>query len=157
MDQAGRSTTMIIAAANFALEWVNDSYDKNKKSSHLHLSAPFSLQKIHPVHQTDVNPAPVGRGLELHRPRDIYHTVELLSQRVIELLTEDMGKSAAVLVRENRQGRWLVEALAPKCKEHNITLFDVGESDRRSHVPQEILALLQFCDRPIPPIISKLL
>ncbi|MBD2171931.1 ATP-dependent helicase [Anabaena cylindrica FACHB-170] len=151
MDQAGRSTTMIIAAANFALEWVNDSYDKNKKSSHLHLSAPFSLQKIHPVHQTDVNPAPVGRGLELHRPRDIYHTVELLSQRVIELLTEDMGKSAAVLVRENRQGRWLVEALAPKCKEHNITLFDVGESDRRSHVPQEILALLQFCDRPHSP------
>ncbi|WP_414755045.1 ATP-dependent helicase [Anabaena sp. CCY 9910] len=151
MDQAGRSTAMIIAAANSALKWVNDSYDKNKKSPHLPLSAPFSLQTIRPVQQTDVNPAPVGRGLELHIPRDIYHTVELLSQRVIELLTEDMGKSAAVLVRENRQGRWLAEALAPKCKEHNITLFDVGESDRRSHVPQEILALLQFCDRPHSP------
>ncbi|MBD2382563.1 ATP-dependent helicase [Trichormus variabilis] len=152
MDQAGRSTAMIIAAANFALEWVNSTYiAKNQKSPHLPLSTPFSLQTIRPVHQTDVNPAPVGRGLELHTPRDIYHTVELLSQRVIELLTEDMGKSAAVLVRENRQGRWLAEALAPKCKEHNITLFDVGEGDRRSHVPQEILALLQFCDRPHSP------
>ncbi|MBD2250153.1 ATP-dependent helicase [Nostoc parmelioides] len=152
MDQAGRSTAMIIAAANFALEWVNSAYvAKNQKSPHVPLSTPFSLQTIRPVHQTDVNPAPVGRGLELHTPRDIYHTVELLSQRVVELLTEDMGKSAAVLVRENRQGRWLAEALEPKCKEHNITLFDVGESDRRSHVPQEILALLQFCDRPHSP------
>ncbi|MBD2343938.1 ATP-dependent helicase [Anabaena subtropica] len=151
MDQAGRSTAMIIAAANFALEWVNDSYNKNKKSPHSPLSTPFSLQKILPVHQADVNPASVGKGLELHTPRDIHHTVELLSQRVVELFTEDMTKSAAILVRENRQGRWLGEMLASICKEHDITLFDVGERDRRSHVPQEILGLLQFCDRPHSP------
>jgi DNA helicase-2/ATP-dependent DNA helicase PcrA len=150
MDQAGRSSGMIIAAANFALEWVNSFYGvKNQKSPHL--PSPFSLQTIRPVHQVDVNPAPVGRGLELYTPRDIHHTVELLGHKVIELLTQDLSKSAAVLVRENRQGRWLAEALEPICQEHKITIFDVGESDRRSHVPQEILALLQFCDRPHSP------
>ncbi|HEY9800625.1 MAG TPA: ATP-dependent helicase [Leptolyngbyaceae cyanobacterium] len=151
MDQAGRSTAMIINAANFALEWVNSFYGAKQQSSHTPISTPFSLQKIRPVNLTDINPAPIGRGLELHTPRDIFHTVQSLSERVVELFTEDMTKSAAVLVRENRQGRWLAEALTPICKEHNITLFDVGESDRRSHVPQEILALLQFCDRPHSP------
>ncbi|QLE56633.1 ATP-dependent helicase [Nostoc sp. TCL26-01] len=152
MDQAGRSAETIIAAANFVLEWVNGFYGaKNQKSPHQIVSTPFSLQKIRPVHQTSVNPAQVGRGLELHTPRDIYHTIELLAQRVVELFGADMTKNAAVLVRENRQGRWLAEALAPVCKEHDIILFDVGESDRRSHVPQEILALLQFCDRPHSP------
>ncbi|MHC5728396.1 MAG: 3'-5' exonuclease, partial [Nostoc sp.] len=88
----------------------------------------------------------------LYTPRDIHHTVELLSQRVIELFGEDPTKnSAAILVRENRQGRWLAEALTSVCKEHNIILYDVGERDRRSHVPQEILGLLQFCDRPHSP------
>jgi DNA helicase-2/ATP-dependent DNA helicase PcrA len=151
MDQAGRSAAMIINAANFALEWVNSFYGAKQQSSHTPISTPFSLQKISPVNLTDINPAPIGRGLELHTPRDIFHTVQSLSKRVVELFTEDMTKSAAVLVRENRQGRWFAEALAPICKEHNITLFDVGESDRRSHVPQEILALLQFCDRPHSP------
>ncbi|WP_427159173.1 ATP-dependent helicase [Aliinostoc sp. HNIBRCY26] len=150
MDQAGRSTQIIIEAANFALQWVNSSYGaKSQKSPQL--PSPFSLQMIRPVHPTDVNPIAVGQGLEIHTPRDIHHTVELLGNRVIELLTQDMTKSAAVLVRENRQGRWLSQALEPLCKEHNINIFDVGESDRRSHVPQEILALLQFCDRPHSP------
>ncbi|YAF94381.1 MAG: ATP-dependent helicase [Nodularia sp. CChRGM 3473] len=153
MDQAGRSTRIIIEAANFALEWVNSCYQaKNQQSA----ASPFRPQKIRPVDsddpQTNANPAPVGRGLELYTPRDIHHTVELLSQRVIELFAQDPTKvSAAILVRENRQGRWLAEALAPICKEHKITLYDVGESDRRSHIPQEILALLQFCDRPHSP------
>ncbi|MGH1395909.1 MAG: ATP-dependent helicase [Trichormus sp.] len=150
MDQAGRSTQIIIEAANFALQWVNSSYGaKSQKSPQL--PSPFSLQMIRPVHQVDVNPPAVGRGLEIYTPRDIHHTVELLGNRVIELLTQDRTKSAAVLVRENRQGRWLSQALEPLCKEHNINIFDVGESDRRSHVPQEILALLQFCDRPHSP------
>ncbi|AUT01759.1 DNA helicase UvrD [Nostoc sp. CENA543] len=150
MDQAGRSTQIIIEAANFALQWVNSSYGaKSQKSPQL--PTPFSLQMIRPVHPTDVNPIAVGQGLEIHIPRDIHHTVELLGNRVIELLTQDMTKSAAVLVRENRQGRWLSQALEPLCKENNINIFDVGESDRRSHVPQEILALLQFCDRPHSP------
>ncbi|WP_341527818.1 ATP-dependent helicase [Nostoc sp. UHCC 0302] len=158
MDQAGRSTQIIIAAANFALEWVNGFYGaKNQNSPNNAInSLPFRPQKIRSVDigdpQKNANPAPLGRGLELYTPRDIHHTAELLSQRVIELFSEDPSKiSAAILVRENRQGRWLAEMLAPVCKEHKITLYDVGERDRRSHVPQEILALLQFCDRPHSP------
>ncbi|MEA5583382.1 ATP-dependent helicase [Nodularia harveyana UHCC-0300] len=151
MDQAGRSNQMIIAAANFALEWVNSFYQQ--KNPH---SLPFLAQKIRPVDSSDpqphANPAPIGTGLELYTPRDIYHTVELLSQRVVELFAENpQDISAAILVRENRQGRWLGEKLTSVCKEHKITLYDVGESDRRSHIPQEILALLQFCDRPHSP------
>ncbi|MEH1917963.1 ATP-dependent helicase [Nostoc sp.] len=161
MDRAGRSTRIIIEAANFALKWINNQWlattkTNNKQQTSDNRQVPFRLQTIRPVEvgdpQANANPAPVGQGLELYTPRDIHHTVELLSQRVIELLGEDPTKnSAAILVRENRQGRWLAEALTPLCKEHKITLYDVGERDRRSHVPQEILALLQFCDRPHSP------
>ncbi|MBE9006753.1 ATP-dependent helicase [Fortiea sp. LEGE XX443] len=157
MNQAGRSTRIIIAAANFALEWVNSFYGaKNQKSAHFPLSSPFRPQTIYPVNNNDpqknANPEPEGRGLELYTPRDIHHTVELLAKRVVELFIPDPTNTrVAVLVRENRQGRWLAEMLAPVCKEHKITLYDVGERDRRSHVPQEILALLQFCDRPHSP------
>jgi DNA helicase II / ATP-dependent DNA helicase PcrA len=159
MDQAGRSTKIIIEAANFALKWINSQWlatTNNKQQTPDNRQVPFRLQTIRPVDagdpQTNANPAPVGRGLELYTPRDIHHTVELLSQRVIKLFGEDPTQnSAAILVRENRQGRWLAEALTPVCKEHKITLYDVGERDRRSHVPQEILALLQFCDRPHSP------
>ncbi|MEA5514428.1 ATP-dependent helicase [Nodularia sp. UHCC 0506] len=150
MDQAGRSTRIIIAAANFALEWVNSFYQLKNQP------LPFRSQNIRPVNisdpQTNANPLPVGRGLELYTPRDIYHTVELLSQRVVELFTPDSKEiSGAILVREHRQGRWLTEMLTPVCKEHKITLYDVSESDRRSHIPQEMLGLLQFCDRPHSP------
>ncbi len=159
MDQAGRSTRIIIEAANFALKWINNqslAKTNNGQQTPDNRQVPFRLQTIRPVEtndpQNNANPAPVGRGLELYTPRDIHHTVELLSQRVIELFGEDPTQnSAAILVRENRQGRWLGEALTSVCKEHNITLYDVGERDRRSHVPQEILALLQFCDRPHSP------
>ncbi|MEH1889701.1 MAG: ATP-dependent helicase [Nostoc sp.] len=159
MDQAGRSTRIIIEAANFALKWINNQWlatTNNKQQTPDNRQVPFRLQTIHPVEagdpQNNANPAPIGRGLELYTPRDIHHTAELLSQRVIELFGEDPTQnSAAILVRENRQGRWLAEALTPVCKEYNIILYDVGERDRRSHVPQEILALLQFCDRPHSP------
>ena len=167
MDQAGRSTRSIIEAANFALEWVNRSYGRGVSASEAKLlalaglcpgsdSTPFRPQKIHPVPesdpQLDANPAPTGRGLELYTPRDIHHTAQLIGERVISLFTEDpTGKSAAVLVRENRQGRWLKEALLPVCREHEITIIEVSESDRRSHVPAEVFAMLQFLERPHSP------
>ncbi len=160
MYQAGRSTEIIIKAANFALEWVNGLYKKDltnlNRANNRISTTPFRAQRIDPVEpnhrQDDVNPQPIGRGLELYTPRDIHHTVELLSQRVIELFAEDPTNTrGAVLVRENRQGRWLAEALAPVCKEHKIVLYDVGERDRHSDVPEDILAILQFCDRPHSP------
>jgi DNA helicase-2/ATP-dependent DNA helicase PcrA len=90
--------------------------------------------------------------LELYTPRDINHTGELISKRVVSLFAEAPNSiRAAILVRENRQGRWLAEKLTPVCREHNILLYEVSESDRHSHVPAEILALLQFLDRPHSP------
>lgn len=152
MDQAGRSARIIIEAANFTLEWVNSHSSLINNKGQL----PFRHQKIHPVNpddpQPDANPEKVGRGLELYTPSDIHHTAELLSRRIIELFAQNPNNiSAAILVRENRQGRWLAEVLTPICKEHKIILYDVGEHDRHSHVPEEILALLQFCDRPHSP------
>jgi DNA helicase II / ATP-dependent DNA helicase PcrA len=158
MDVAGRSTRIVIEAANFALNWVNSRYQGNPESEHnpKNFLTPFRPQIIHPVDPTDpqpnANPEHVGKGLELHTPRDIHHTVELLSQRIVELfLPEPSQISAAILVRENRQGRFLAENLAAICKQHNIILYDAGERDRHSHVPEEILALLQLCDRPHSP------
>jgi len=151
MDQAGRSNKIIIEAANFTLEWVNQSYGGEDGSA-----LPFRPQKIRPVDendpQPDANPNPVGHGLELYTPRDINHTIELIGQRAVSLFAADpAGTRAAILVRENRQGKWLAEALSPVCREHKITLYEVSESDRRSHVPTEILAMLQFLDRPHSP------
>ena len=157
MDQAGRSTGIVIDAANFTLEWVNRYYTSQASQVETQISpSPFRPQKIRPVEegdpQPDANPDRVGRGLELYTPRDIHHTVQLLGERVISLFAEDPTRtSAAVLVRENRQGRWLAEALSPVCREHDILLYDVGERDRHSHVPAEILAILQFLDRPHSP------
>ncbi|MCJ8279199.1 MAG: DNA helicase UvrD, partial [Rivularia sp. ALOHA_DT_140] len=82
---------------------------------------------------------------------------EILSKRIIQLFPQDNENngSAAILVRENRQGNWLSEQLRPICKKHNIQIYDVGEQDRHSHVPEEILAILQFCDRPHSPDFLK--
>lgn len=151
MDQAGRSTNIIIQTANFVVGWVNSQWSDTLKKDQL----PFREQLIRPVDpddpQANANPAPVGRGLELYSPRDIHHTVELLGVRLVDLFTQQPQACAAVLVRENRQGRWLSQALVGICEEHKIKLYDVSERERRSHVPQEILTLLQFCDRPHSP------
>ncbi len=189
MDQAGRSSKIIIETANFALEWVNSLYQSRQRQSSPHppipqsppsgsplpstegtsarewthhpLPLPFRYQRILPVDANDpqpnANPAAIGRGVEIYTPEDIHNTVELLSKRIIELFPEDNedNGSAAILVRENRQGNWLSQALRPICKQHNILLYDVGEQDRHSHVPEEILAVLQFCDRPHSPDFLK--
>jgi DNA helicase II / ATP-dependent DNA helicase PcrA len=188
MDGAGRSTKVIIDAANFMLQWVNSSELAGTEQ-------PFRDQTIKLVPsddpQHDANPAPIGRGLELHTPRDIYHTVELIGKRVIELVEEFLPadfelesheknsesdgeasdgekrpklplenlKSMAVLVRENKQGKFLKEVLDnPKkhglsfdLRKYGIKIEDVGERDRHSQVPWEILTLLQFLDRPHSP------
>ncbi|HEY9807307.1 MAG TPA: ATP-dependent helicase, partial [Candidatus Obscuribacterales bacterium] len=157
MDQAGRSTQVIIDAANFVLEWVNRTYGNQRSPSpqQNQTALPFRPQRIRPVDaddpQHDANPAPTGRGLELYTPRDIYHTIELIGQRVIELFAQDPQTQAAILVRENKQGRFLAEGLSYLKRDHGIEVYDVGDRDRHSKVPGEILALLQFIDRPHSP------
>ncbi len=176
MDSAGRSTQVIIDAANFILEWVNGSELAGTEQ-------PFRDQKIKAVSsedpQLDANPAPLGRGLELHTPRDTYHTIELIGtgfelgipeknfqlggevsdgKNQVKLPLEHL-KSMAVLVRENKQGKFIKEVLEnPKkhglsvdLSKYGIKIEDVGERDRHSQVPWEILTLLQFLDRPHSP------
>ncbi|MCZ2202173.1 ATP-dependent helicase [Cylindrospermopsis raciborskii] len=151
MNQAGRSSRIIIDAANFVLEWVNQQWSKRNLQNHSPKKLPFINQKIQVVNigdpQTDANPAPAGKGLELHTPDDIHHTVELIGQKIVQLFKNNVG-TAAILVRENRQGKWLAENIEPICKQHHIELYEVAETERHSQVPKEILALLQFCDRP---------
>ena len=188
MDGAGRSTKVIIDAANFMLQWVN-GLELAK------IEKPFRDQTIKPVPSDDpqqnANPAPLGRGLELYTPRDIYQTVELIGKRVIELVEKFLPadfewgnneknieaggeasdgenrqklpletlKSMAVLVRENKQGKFIKEVLENPQKnglsfdlrKYGIKIEDVGERDRHSQVPWEILTLLQFLDRPHSP------
>ncbi len=165
MNRAGRSTAIIIDAANFVLEWVNRTWQSKGGAADAlsPIDTPFRNQKIQPVDpddpQPDANPLPVGRGLELCAPRDIFQTIELLGKRAIALFKENPEGKAAVLVRENRQGRFVADALTNPSKygikvelaKHGIEIFEVGERDRRSHVPAEILALLQFLDRPHSP------
>ncbi|WP_416671857.1 UvrD-helicase domain-containing protein [Egbenema bharatensis] len=126
-------------------------------------SLPFRPQHIHPVPPTDpqpdANPEPEGYGLEIRFPPDVYQTVNLVGQRVADLLIRHPDRRAAVLVRENRQGRFLAELLQNpeqyhlevNLKELGISIYDVGERDRHSHIPAEILALLQFLNRPHSP------
>ena len=171
MDQAGRSSPIILNAANFMLDWVNQHYaarqarqtQEASRFPSLKTSLPFRPQHIQPVAandpQPDANPDPEGAGLEIRFPPDVHQTVNLIGQRVAKLLGQEPEARAAVLVRENRQGRYITELLrhpedhdiAVNLKELGIAVYDVGEHDRHSHVPSEMLAVLQFLDRPHSP------
>ncbi len=163
MDQAGRSTPVIMEAANALLKWVNDRYRVPATPNVPTLSLPFRPQVIRPVPtndpQEDANPVVEGYGLEIRFPRDIHHSVQLIGQRVVALMGKNPGHRAAVLVRENRQGKYVADLLRnPKLYglevdlgASGIEVYDVGERDRHSHVPAEIFALLQFLDRPHSP------
>ncbi len=153
MDQAGRSSQIIIDAANFVIEWVNEQTTKQSKTKQSKTAElPFRPQNIIPVPtndpQPEANPSPESKGLEIYIPDDIYHTVELIGQRAIALLKDNPSRSAAILVRENRQGRFVAEQLAYLQREHKIRIYEVAERERYSQIPEEILKLLQFFDRP---------
>lgn len=145
MAQAGRSSQIIMNAANFVLKWVNE----NTKEE----SLPFRDQEIHPVEpgdlQKDANPEPVGGGLEIYTPPDIYKTAQMIGERAVVLLKENSQHNAAILVRENRQGRFLAEQLAPLTK--SIKIYEVNEVQRQTNIPAEVLKLLQFIHRPHSP------
>lgn len=154
MNQAGRSSLAIINAANFVLTWINRKYGKpadHSSDSATETEAPFRPQAIHPVSATDpqkdANPAPEGLGLELHTPDDVYQTVEMIGQRAIALFHQNPNSTAAVLVRTNDQGRFVARELA-RWYDEKLSVFEVGQRDRQSHIPGEILSLLQFLDRP---------
>lgn len=148
MTQAGRSSTIILDAANFVLDWVNARAIVEAKS------LPFRDQHIVPVSlddpQPDANPDPEGLGLEIHRPNDTFETVERIGDRILELFECNPETSVAILVRTNDQGKFIASELK-KLHGDAMSIFEVGEQERRSHIPAEMMALLQFCDRPHSP------
>ncbi|MEC4984267.1 MAG: ATP-dependent helicase [Oscillatoria sp. PMC 1068.18] len=168
MNQAGRSSQIIIQAANYSLNWVNRNWEKLNLTAPLAPETirkpsqpqkphelPFRPQNIRLVDpgdpQPDANPASVGQGLELYTPADIYETVKLIGKRIIDLFQENPNRNAAILVRENRQGSFVAQQLEYLQREHEIKVYEVGEVERHSHIPGEILKLLQFIDRPHSP------
>jgi DNA helicase II / ATP-dependent DNA helicase PcrA len=154
MTQSARSCQPIIDVANYMLNWAN-------RSPQVGIEQPFEPQMIQPVADKGEsgNPGPLGRGVELYVPLDIYRSAESIAQRVIDILAEHPDYRVAVLVRENRQARFLADVLSePKryglsvdLAQHDIPIYDVGASDRRSHVPAEMLAMMQFLARPHSP------
>ena len=147
LDQAGRSNRNVMRAANYVLHWVNHSeYAKVEK--------PFREQKIRPVDEGDpqanANPEPIGKGVEIYAPNDIEHEMEMIGLRIKELHEQDPKLSIAILVRQHNQGRFVAKSLE-WLKEHEIKIYDVEQSDRRSRVPMDMLAILQFMERPHSP------
>jgi DNA helicase II / ATP-dependent DNA helicase PcrA len=148
LDRAGRSTKAVIEAANFVLEWVNQSqYGKLEK--------PFRSQQIHPVDpddpQPNANPDPLGKGVEIQFPQDIEQTAKLIGARAKQLFDADRNLSMAVLVRQHNQGKFICASLQAWSKANDIPIYDVEQSDRRSRVPADMLSTLQFMDRPHSP------
>lgn len=162
MNRAGRSTPMVVDAANYLLEWVNNQQFAETKHQDT-FTLPFRPQQIHLAHpddpQSDANPPPTGRGLEIYTPADIYQTAELIGRRVKQLLQEHPCRNAAVLVRENQQGRWLAQVfqnpgsygIDPDILGENISIYEVARSDRQAAIPREMLTLLRFLYRPHSP------
>ncbi|MEM7758848.1 MAG: ATP-dependent helicase, partial [Cyanobacteria bacterium P01_A01_bin.40] len=142
MNQAGRSSKIIIDSANFVVHWVNREWSKNKSLAEL-VSLPFRAQNIVTVEpndpQPDANPEPEGSGIVITNPDDVYQTVAQIGARAIALLEANPERNAAILVRENRQARFLAEELAYLEREHEIKIYEVGESERYSQIPAEIL------------------
>lgn len=157
MTQAGRSSAVILDAANYLLNWANATQARAGKE------LPFRSQMIEPVPQNDpqpdANPEPVGLGFEIVRPKDTYESAERIGNRIMGLMSTNPDHSAAVLVRTNDQSRFVASELRrlfPNTPDTpGLDLFEVGEEERRSHIPAEMLALLQFCDRPHSPDLLK--
>ncbi len=157
MEQAGRSTQMIMDTANFVLNWGNkwlqapttsleDSEQQNTETESV-----FWLQTIRPVSEGDAQPNPSAQdgGVELYEPIDIYESVSSIEQRLTALFKTNSTANAAILVRENRQAKFIFDRLADWQRLHpEIKLYEAGEGDRNSKIPGEILTLFQFITRP---------
>ena len=154
--QAGRSSPIIMAAANFLVDWANQTYGQTG-------DLPFRPQAIAPVApddpQPNANPAPIGQGLEIRYPATLLDTVAQIGQRLVQLFTADPDLSVAILVREHRQGQFLshhlqhpdMEQLGFDLAALPVRIYDVGDRDRATRIPQEVRTVLQFVSQPHSP------
>lgn len=158
MNQAGRSSKIIIDTANKTLSWVNQQIRQkfpNKSPHELDLILPFREQQIEIVgkedKQNDANPKPKGKGVEIYQPEDIYKTVELIGKRIIYLFNSEEAKKTynlAILVRENRQGNFLYKHLEYLKSKYKIEVKLINDVNNYAYIPQQILSILQFIDCP---------
>jgi DNA helicase II / ATP-dependent DNA helicase PcrA len=158
MEQAGRSTQVIMDTANFVLNWGNNwlkpplKRDEDGSSlESLDTESVFWMQTIRAVPVGDAQPNPIAQdgGVELHTPLDVYESVRSIEQRLTALFTANLSANAAILVRENRQAKFIFDRLAAWKRAHpEIKLFEAGEGDRTSKIPGEILTIFQFVTRP---------
>jgi DNA helicase II / ATP-dependent DNA helicase PcrA len=156
MEQAGRSTQIIMDTANFVLNWGNRYLQPPLPADEDRSSAEtvFWEQTIRPVSPGDAqpNPLPQDGGVELATPSDVYDSVLAIERRLTTLFTTNPTANAAILVRENRQARFIFDRLADWQRSHpEIKIFEAGEGDRTSKIPGEILVLFQFMMRPHSP------
>ncbi|WP_069791459.1 ATP-dependent helicase [Cyanobacterium sp. IPPAS B-1200] len=163
--QAGRSTQIIIDGANQTLDFINQKsidktlkfQDKNPNYTHS-IELPFREQYIQPVtkkiNQTNVNPVPFGKGLELCKFDNIYQTVKALGKKIEVLFaTEEARKNQnlAILVREKSQGKFIESHLEYLEDNFGINVNFIDGKNNISELPKEVLKLLQFIDRPHSP------
>jgi DNA helicase II / ATP-dependent DNA helicase PcrA len=161
MEQAGRSTPAVMDAANFVLDWGNRYLQppapKETDDFTEHLSTPESVfwpQTIRPVSPGDAQPNPIAQdgGVELHTPHDVYASVLAIEQRLATLFRANPTANAAILVRENRQAKFIFDRLSDWRRSHpDVRIYEAGEGDRTSRIPGEMLILLQFITRPHSP------
>jgi Superfamily I DNA and RNA helicases len=151
MDQAGRSNRKIISAANYFLQWVNNSQYAQKEK-------PFRHQMIRPVPlndpQPNANPPELGRGVEIYPPQKVptfRDEMQMISDRLKLLYQENPDLSSAIIVRQNNQGKFVYDFLKESLKDSKIKIYDVEQRDRRSRVPADMLTVLKFMARPHSP------
>ncbi len=148
-QEAGRSAQPIIDTANTLLTWVNQTLTPH----------PFRPQAIKPTPGGDPqrNPAPIGQGVEFHRPANPTATVQQIAQRLLTLYHQDPQRSFAILVRNHQQGAFInrlfqdPQTLGVDLWGSGLKVYDGIAENRHSQVPAELLALLQFMARPHSP------
>jgi DNA helicase II / ATP-dependent DNA helicase PcrA len=152
MNQAGRSAPAIIAAANHLLHWSNRTFQPDATKEEL--GKVFWAQDIHEVAENDPQPNPIAidQGIEIHRPQTIFQSIEQIGERIIGLHEQNSDLSMAILVRDNRQAKFVREKLGEILKGRSeIKISTASSGDRASQIPQDMLQLLQFIARPHSP------
>jgi DNA helicase II / ATP-dependent DNA helicase PcrA len=152
MTQAGRSAPEIIAAANHLLHWSNCTFHPDATKEEL--GKVFWAQNIQEVDFDDPQPNPIAidQGIEIHRPQTIFQSIEQIGERIIGLHEQNPDLSMAILVRDNRQAKFVREKLGEVLKGRSeIKISTASSGDRASQIPQDMLQLLQFIARPHSP------
>ncbi|AFY38937.1 UvrD/REP helicase [[Leptolyngbya] sp. PCC 7376] len=147
IQQAGRSSPPIIEAANQLLNWAGQESSPQRRAYRLQNIAPVAADDPQP----NANPEPVGQGVEILQPEDIYETVDLIGDRLKALLTENPEHNAAILVRRHRQGKFIADILKERFRQSSFQVYEARDGNNNSQIPAEIYQILRFLDRPHSP------